>query len=97
MCGGVDGQITQTHEAQGLGKNAFRCDFIGSLLSHSHSNERKEQIEVEDEMRILQQSLENDGWGGKLEREMSLNGKSCPQDLQDRGGIWMDLYEYCMI
>lgn len=48
-------------------------------------------------MRILQQSLENEGWWGKRGREMSLNGKSCPQDLQDRGGIGMDLYEYCMI
>lgn len=40
-CGGLDGQITQTHEAQGLGRNAFRCDFIGD--SHSHSNERKKK------------------------------------------------------
>lgn len=32
-----------THEAQGLGRDVFRCDFIGGLLSHSHSDERKEQ------------------------------------------------------
>lgn len=61
-CGGVDGQIIWTHEAQGLGRDAFRCDFIGGLLSHSHSDERKEQKkEVEDEMRILQQLLEDEG------------------------------------
>lgn len=33
-----------------------RCDFIGSLLSHSHSDEKKRakiKKEVEDEMRIL--------------------------------------------
>lgn len=59
-CGGVDGQKTRTHEAQGLRRDAFRCDFIGGLLSHSHSDERKEQKEVEDAMRILQQSLESD-------------------------------------
>lgn len=35
-CGGVDGQRTQTHEAQGLGKDAFRCDFIAGLL-HIHT------------------------------------------------------------
>lgn len=55
-----------THEVQGLGKDAFRCDFIGGLLSHSHSDERKEQ--KEDAMRILQQSLEGERQVGKLER-----------------------------
>lgn len=43
LSGGVDGQRTRTHEAQGLGRDAFRCDFIAGLLSHSHSNETKEQ------------------------------------------------------
>lgn len=62
-CGGVDGQRTQTHEAQGLGKDAFRCDFIAGLL-HIHTamkeKSKKKKVEVEDEMRILQQSLENE-------------------------------------
>lgn len=40
-----------THEAQGLGGDAFRCDFIRSRLSHSHSDEREraKNKEVEDE------------------------------------------------
>ena len=58
--------------------------------------------EVEDEMEILQLSLENGGGGeggggGKVEGRMTLSGKSWPQDLQDRRGNRMDLYEYCMI
>ncbi len=28
---------------------------------------------------------------------MALNGKSCPQDLREKGGNMMDSYEYCMI
>lgn len=78
-CGGVDGQVTQTHEAQGLGRDAFRCDFIGGLLSRPHSDEKKKsKKEVEDEMEILQQSL-GDGGGGRVEggRMGALNGKSC--------------------
>lgn len=52
-----------THEAQGLGGDAFRCDFIRSRLSHSHSDEREreieaEQTEVEDEEYQQQQPLE---------------------------------------
>lgn len=34
-----------THEAQGLGGDAFRCDFIRSQLSHSHSDERERKKE----------------------------------------------------
>lgn len=55
---------------------------------------KKKKVEVEDEMRILQQSLENERWGrGNRRRGMSLSGKSCPQDIRDR----VDSYEYCMI
>lgn len=52
-----------THEAQGLGGDAFRCDFIRSRLSHSHSDERErkkeaKQTEVEDAEYLQQQLLE---------------------------------------
>lgn len=78
-------------------KRCFQVWLYCRSTPHSHSNERKEQkkkVEVEDEMRILQQSLENERWGrGNRRRGMSLSGKSCPQDIRDR----VDSYEYCMI
>lgn len=56
----MDTREHETHEAQGLGGDAFRCDFIRSRLSHSHSDEREreteaEQTEVEDEEYLQQQ------------------------------------------
>lgn len=71
-CSGVDGQITQTHEAQGLGKDAFRCHFI--FPSHPHTNERKSKKEVEDELCLMK--MKADRRGGDY-----MNGKSCRLDL----------------
>lgn len=67
------------------------------VYSHIHTEMKEnEQKEVEDEMTVLQHSLESDGEATWMVG-MDLNGKSRLQDLQDRKGNRMDSREYCMI